>query len=198
MFGLLFFIVGLGALFLAYVMHQQDQYFKKHVIKIQGRIIEVQETRYKSGRSNRIVHRPLIEYGFQGKTWQYLAEYSVEMERQQVGSAVEVILNPQRPSLVTTEPDMGNKSILILICVGLGIPFIGLGLYLFVDEINKYLLHSEFDVFTNGMAAFGIASLFWTLRPIYKRFKSKRKNTVWGLEDNAQPVDGNTGQTQFG
>ena len=48
MFGLVFFFTGLGALFLAYALHKQSLYFTTDVLKVQGRVVEIRERRYKN------------------------------------------------------------------------------------------------------------------------------------------------------
>ena len=197
MFGLVFFFAGLGALFLAYVLHKQGQYFKTDVLKVQGRVVEIRERRYKKST----VHRPVIEYEFQGKTWQHEAEYDARTNGQQIGSLSTMIFNPLRPSLVCAESDINGRTLIMMICFGLSIPFMLLGIYLVIESIIS--LKRGGGAFTSEMYSIGFGFmvfviLAWKLRPILKRFKSDKKYTVWGLGDNAEPIDKQTDQTQFG
>ncbi|ANF82215.1 hypothetical protein A3K93_08400 [Acinetobacter sp. NCu2D-2] len=197
MFGLVFFFTGLGAFFLAYALLKQSQYFTNDVIKVQGRVVEIRKRRYK----NSTVHRPVIEYMFQGQTWQHEAEYDLHINRQQIGSFCTMIFNPLRPSMVCAEFDIHGRSLIMLICFGLSIPFMILGLYLAIDSFS--ILQSggggfTSEMFSNAFGLFVLIVITWKLKPILQRIKSDKKYTVWGLSDNAERIDKQDDQTKFG
>lgn len=201
MLGLVFFIVGLGALFLVYVLHKQGQYFKKDIITVQGRVVEIRERTYKSSGKSTTVHRPVIEYVFQGQTWQHEAEYDARSNGQQVDAFTTIIFNPLRPSLVCAESDINGRTLIMLICFGLSVPFMIVGVYLFVDSIgnlNRSGMAFKSEMFSIVFGALMLAVLAWKLKPVFQRYKTDKKDTVWGLSDNAERVDPLNDQSKFG
>ena len=189
MFALLFLIAGLMALLMGYVMYQQEQYFKTNVIAVQGRIVEIRIVDYKPSRSKRMVHRPVIEYAFQGQTWHYCAAYDAQVNQQQVGDVLKIVLNPQRPALVSAEYDMKDRRILIMICFGLGIPFTGLGTYSCMQGIKNIQFSFGFDLFSSVMMLCVVLILFWRNKASFWLLRASWKKSVWGLVDNAQAIN---------
>ncbi|AVH49037.1 MULTISPECIES: DUF3592 domain-containing protein [Acinetobacter] len=188
MISLVFFLVGMGTLFLAWVLYQQSQYFKSNVIEVQGRIVDIQIRKFSSSKTQRIVHRPIIHYVFQGKTWQYEAEYDVRQYNQNTDAFVRLHFKPEHPSLVRSEPDLRDGHILIFICLGLGLLFNGLGLHLIIDNFNDIKISLLDEKFFIGMGVIAIVmffTLFWQRENLLWMFNLPNATKKWGLTDNA-------------
>lgn len=154
--------------------------------------MDIRTRNFSSSKTKRIVHRPIIHYVFQGKTWQFEAEYDVHQHKQNIDSSVSIYLKSKRPSLVRSEHDIHDSALLIFICLGLGIPFTLCGIYHILENFRQLQINLHDDKFLIGVGIMVIVMLgylFCNRAQFLFMLNLPRSTKMWGLTDNAMCLD---------
>lgn len=137
--GLVFTLVGAGALTGSVVAYRETDRFLDQAVAATGTVIDFKEHIKTEERRTRRLYAPIINFQSQaGDSIQFEANVRSNPPMYEVGESVELLYDPARPELARINTFWGIW-IVFVVCLLVGVPFtlIGVGALYFMMKAGK-------------------------------------------------------------
>ena len=182
--SLMFMVAGLLFVGISILAKKTREKFIAESFLVTGKIVDIKESRQRSGGASTVFYLPIIEYKADS-VLRFQAEIDADQHSLQVGEFVDVLVSKANHKVAKLKKSTKEVFLLLNLMLFLGVVACGLSVYLFyISDVDFSI-----DPFIAGIAAMSIASVLFSLSPMIKnvidRGPSYVENAYEVAEDNS-------------